>query len=272
MKTIYRMKWSLGRFQLLLLMLVLALQASAKDIPPKPNPPRLVNDFAGILSSDQVQALEDKLDKFNDTTGNQIAIVTEKTLDGDEISHYAYELAQSWGIGQKGNNNGVLVYIASDDHQMSIQVGYGLEPVITDLAAFAVRSQIMQPNFKAGNFYAGLDSGTNVLMGLADREFTAAEWLKDHPQAENNTGNQQPKRGFPPVLFIVIIVILIALFSRRRRRGGGCMPIFLPFGGGGFGGGRGGGFGGGFGGGSSGGGFGGFGGGGFGGGGSSGSW
>jgi uncharacterized protein len=220
------MKWYLGRLAGVLFALTLAVQVSAKDIPPRPNPPRLVNDFAGILSSDQVQALEDKLDKFNDTTGNQIAIVTEKTLDGDEIAHYAYELAQNWGIGQKGKNNGLLIYIASDDHQMSIQVGYGLEPVITDLAAFAVRTQIMQPNFKAGNYYSGLDSGTNVLMGLADREFTAADWLKDHPQAVNNNGNQQPSQGFPPLAIIIIIIVIIALFSRRR--GGGCLPLFLP--------------------------------------------
>lgn len=244
--------------------------AKAKDVPPRPNPPKLVNDYAGALSPQQREALETKLVAFNDSTSNQIVIVLEKSLDGDEAASYAQRIGETWGVGQQKERNGVVIYAAIDDRKMAIQVGYGLEPVITDAATYHVRTEQMVPYFRQGQYYEGLDRATDVLMKLAVGEFKSDQYSRKK--------NQQPEISMGTIIFIIIIVIIIInIFrkmggggGRRRRRGWDAFSGgFGPFvGGGGFGGfgGGGGGFGGG------GGGFGGFGGGSFGGGGSSGSW
>ncbi len=225
----------------------------AKDFPAKSN--RLVNDYAQVLSAEESNALEQKLEAYNDSTSTQIAIVIERTLDGEDLFDYSQKLAEAWGIGQKGKNNGLLIYVAVNDRKTQIQVGYGLEGAIPDGLTGQVRREILNPAFKAGNFYEGFDEATTVLMKAAAGEYTA---------------DDNPKGGKPSTLAIIfiIIIIVIVLFSRggggrnNRNRGGFGGPVFWggTFGSGGFSGGGGGG------------GFGGFGGGSFGGGGSGGSW
>ncbi|MGZ5243516.1 MAG: TPM domain-containing protein [Bacteroidia bacterium] len=249
--------------------LLCSIAVHAKDVPPRPSPPRLVNDYAGVLSATEREALERKLVAFDDSTSNQIVIVLEKTLDGDEAASYAQRIGETWGVGQQKERNGVVIYAAIDDRKMAIQVGYGLEPVITDAATYHVRTEQMVPYFRQQQYYEGLDKATDVLMKIASGEFKSSQYSKKR--------NEQPKISTGTIIFIIVIVIiLINIFrkmgggGRRRRRGwdaftGGAGP-FIGGGFGGFGG-RGG-----FGGGGGGGGFGGFGGGSFGGGGSSGSW
>ena len=246
-----------------LLFLQLPSTSFAKDLPPRPNPPRLVNDYAGVLSVEEREALENKLVAYSDSSSNQIAIVIENTLDGEEIADYAQRLGESWGIGRKEERNGVLIYLAVQDHNMTIQVGYGLEPVITDAATYRIREEQMAPNFRQNKYYEGLDQATTVLMKLASGEFNSDKYANKN----------QPGNSFSPRKIIIIIIIIIIIMSIFRRGGGGGKRrrgIMGPWGvgpfigGGGFGGG---GFGGG-----GGGGFGGFGGGSFGGGGSSGRW
>ncbi|MCB0517848.1 MAG: TPM domain-containing protein [Lewinellaceae bacterium] len=245
----------------LLLVLLLPLLAIGKEIPPKPNPPRLVNDFAGILTSGEKAALEQKLVAYDDSTSTQIAIVIEQSLDGDDIFDYSYRLAEAWGIGREGKNNGILIYIAIGDRKLRIQTGYGAEGFLPDALARRIIDQTIAPAFRQQAYYQGLDRAADVIMKLASGEYT------------NDDVGGQP--GFPveAIVFIIIFIIIIILISRGgggggyRRNGrydsGGGWIIFGP-GGGDWGGGGGGGFGGG--------GFGGFGGGGFGGGGAGGSW
>jgi uncharacterized protein len=251
----------------------------AKQIPPKPNPPRLVNDYAGALTTSQRQALERKLVAYNDSTSTQIAIVIERSLEGDDPFDYSFRIADSWGIGSKGKDNGVLFYVAIEDREIYIQNGYGVEGFFTDGLARRVIENIIKPEFRKNQYYAGLDRATSVVMQAGSGEYT-----------NDNSGPRDAKGGVPAILIILAILVLLVIFSsftggdddddggyyrggrydmddypkrRRRRRGGGV--IIFPGGGGGWpGGGGGGGFGGG--------GFGGFGGGGFGGGGAGGSW
>jgi uncharacterized protein len=232
----------------------------AKDIPAKPNPPRLVNDYAGVLSSEENNALEQKLVAYFDSTSTQIAIVIESSLDGDDLFDYSQRLATEWGIGEKGRNNGVLIYVAINDRKVRIHTGYGMEATITDALTTRIRQEQINPNFKAGNYFEGLDEATTIIMKAA-----SGEYVNDHPKGRNS-GKHVPK----VIVFIIIIVVLIAVFRGRGGRGGGGLmgPILWgTLGSGGFSSGRSS-----FGGGGSGGGFGGFGGGGFGGGGSGGSW
>jgi uncharacterized protein len=244
------------------------LSAGAKEPPPVPNPARLVNDYAGALTARERQALEDKLVAFDDSTSNQIAIVIENSLEGDDISDYAWRLAEKWGIHARGRHNGILIYLAIKERKISFQVGYDLEPAVPDLATIRIRKELIAPNFQKDppQYYTGLDLATTEIMKLASGE------VKEPRKRDEDT----PHIGLSGIIiFIIFIIILMSIFRGRGGRGGGWggfMGGTGPFfgggwGGGGFGGGgRGGGFGGG--------GFGGFGGGGggFGGGGSSGSW
>ena len=250
---------------LILFMLLLCLSGRAQDLPEPMKPQRLVNDFTDMFTPEQTRTLEQKLRHFNDTTSTQIAVVTVPTLAGYTANDYAQRLAEKWGIGQKGKDNGILLLVKPkrqrEKGEVAIAVGYGLEGVVPDaIASRIIRNEII-PAFQQGNYYEGVNKGTNVLMKLAGGEFTAGQYAK---QGKQDNG----------ILIIVpfLVVFLVPLFIRKRKGfttgshgSGGVPPIFF----GGFGSGRGSSFGSFRGGNGS---FGGFGGGGFGGGGASGSW
>ena len=251
----------------LLLLFNFCTYYSFAGIPEQPNPPHLVNDFGSFLSAGEVQQLEQKLVAFNDTTSTQICIVTMSNLDGYDIADFAFQLGKKWGIGQKGMNNGVLVLVAKEERKTFIATGYGVEEFLPDAICNRIVDNVINPEFKKGNFYQGLDAGTTQMMGYLTGKFKA------------DLQPQKPKRHFSIGVIIavfVILFILIRVFGGRGGGGdGGMMATYMAgqiLSGMMRGGGRSGFGGGGFGGGSSGGGFGGFGGGGFGGGGAGGSW
>lgn len=227
--------------------------AFAKDVPAKSA--TLVNDYASALTPEQTAALEQKLVAYFDSTSTQIAVVIENSLEGDDLFDYCQRLATAWGIGEKGKNNGVLLYVAVGDRKARIHTGYGMEATITDAMSTRIRTEQMNPAFKAGDYYGGLDEASNTIMKLA-----SGEYVNDRPVG---------KKGKKPswLVIAIVIIIIIVIMSRggggRGNRGMFGGPVFWggTFGGGGFSSGGGGG-----------GGFGGFGGGGFGGGGSGGSW
>lgn len=248
-----------------LFLLLFVLSAFAQDFPEPMQPARIVNDFTGMFSPQQAKALEQKLRLFNDTSSTQIAIVTVPSLENYDPNDYAQRLAEKWGVGQKGKDNGILILVKPKDQrekgQVAIAVGYGLEGVVPDaIASRIIRHEII-PEFQKGNYYAGINKATDVLMKLTGGEFTANQYAR-------KDGRDNSSLIFLPFL----VVFLVPLFMRKRRGyttgshgEGGVPPIFF----GGLGGSRGSNFGS-F---SSGSGsFGGFGGGGFGGGGASGSW
>ncbi|MEX1189316.1 MAG: TPM domain-containing protein [Bacteroidia bacterium] len=242
------------------LILLFQLQLQGQDLPAKPSPPKLVNDFANILDDKQEQQLENKLVAFDDSTSNQIVIVTMAELNGEPASSYAPKLFIDWGIGNKGRDNGILILVSmSNPREVFINTGYGVESFVPDITAGRIVQEHLLPRFKANDYYGGLDLATNDLIELLQGSF-------------KGFGNKKSgKKGFPPFAVLIIIIVLVILFSRGSGGSGNRYNRTFggPFYGGGFGGGRGFG-GGGFGGG--GGGFGGFGGGSTGGGGAGGSW
>lgn len=245
-------------FLILSLLLLSTLMVAQPEIPTLKGD-RLVYDLADMLSDSEERTLNQSLVNYNDTTSSQIAVVTIETLNGYEVSDFAVRLGQKNGIGKAGKDNGALILVAEAERKISIQVGYGLEPVITDGLAGEIIRNYMEPAFKKGDYFGGLVSATSVMMKLASGEFTADDVKQDD--------DFNPVALFP---LLLIFFILYSLFRRRGRYGEDYSgrgyhrtgPIWW---GGGFGGGGGGSFGGG-------GGFGGFGGGGFGGGGASGGW
>jgi uncharacterized protein len=238
----------------------LVTYAQQVPIPPKPNPPTRVNDFAHVMTADQVATLEQKLVAFNDSTTSDIVIVTEPTIGDASIEDFALGILRSWGVGDKKNNNGIVILAAIKEHSVYIAVGYGLEGAIPDVTAKSIIDNEIVPNFKGDerdNYYRGFDQATDALIKAAAGEYKAPEGYNQHRQGRG-IGNGL---GF----FIILIIIIMVIFSRRGGGGGGGSGLggFLLGtmigrglgGGGGWGGGGGGGFGGGgFGGGSGGGG------------------
>ncbi len=245
-----------------LCLLLFSIAIQAQEFPEPLRPRRIVNDLTGMFSSRETNSLEQKLRHFNDTSSTQIAIATVSSLHGYAPNDYAQRLAEKWGVGQKGKDNGILILLkpktGREKGQIAIAVGYGLEGVIPDaIASRIIRNEII-PAFRQGHYYQGIDRATDILIKLSGGEFTAEEY------ADGDTG-----AGW--ILLPFLIVFLVPLFVRRRHGyttgshgSSGIPPIF--FGGFGSGGSSFGSF-------SSGSGsFGGFGGGSFGGGGASGSW
>lgn len=266
-----------------------------------------VNDYADMLTPQTKRKLERELRAFDRSDSTQVAVLTIDSLDGDSLEDFSIRTVDKWKIGQKGKDNGVLFLVVKNDRKIRIEVGRGLEGVLTDLLAGRIVDQIVTPHFKAGRFNEGFEAGVGAIIQAARGEFKADKYRRGTRQQE-----------VPPILtylFIAaIMVTLVGTISRVRGVFAGAlllpsavlMGVSSPVGGllllllavvggvggfllplllvrilgtaaegssgrrGGFGGYYGGGFGGGFRGG--GGGFGGFGGGGFGGGGASGGW
>jgi uncharacterized protein len=241
----------------------------AQNIEKKPNPPRAVNDFGNMLAPFQRDALEQKLDAYNDSTSSAIVVITVPNLNGYDIAEVSLKYLREWGIGTKDKNNGIVVLVSNEDHKARIETGYGMEGVIPDVTAKEIIDDKLVPYFKQKDYYRGFDNTVDAIILAAAGEYKA------DPSANKSNGP-----SFKTIF--ILIILFIALLSFFRGGGGGGsytsrrgsaglrgLPWFLAgnlLGGGFGGGGSGGGFGGG------GGGFGGFGGGGGGGGGASGGW
>ncbi len=228
-------------------------------IPAQQNPPRLVNNFSKefpeFLSKSEEQALETKLVNFSKETSNQIVVVIVDNFGDNDANSFATELGRTWGVGQKDFKNGVIVLInptGRKGHRIPpyIAVGYGLEGAIPDITAKHICEKEIAPSFRNGNFYEGLNAGTDVLMKLAKGEINSKSY---------NVPSYKQK-GIYLLLAFLLILFLFRVFKGGAGGGfGSGMATGFFIGGGGWGHGGGGS--------SGGGGFGGFGGGSFGGGG-----
>ncbi len=244
-------------------------------VPEKPKVLYPVYDEVGILSKEQQDLLNEKLIKFEDSTSTEIELIIIPSTKGEDVNFVAWQFGQTWKIGKKEVDNGIVLLVAVDDRTISIQQGRAVEKYLTAAVAGQIIDYLITPSFKNGDYYTGLDRGTTALMEAVQGQFKPI--VKDH------SGEGLPSTGRILVIFFIVLFFLIiisksgggggggyrdedrdVILSKRGRRSypGGFFP-FPPIGGGGFGGGS---FGGG-------GGFGGFGGGGsFGGGGASGGW
>lgn len=246
-------------------LLLVALAALALEVPPPPS--QWVTDRAGALDGGSAEALNAKLRSFEERTGTQFIVYMLPSLEGDSLEDFTIRAAETWRVGQKKYDNGLILFVFPQDRQVRIEVGYGLEGTVTDAISSRVIRQDLAPAFQAGNYAAGLEAATDRLIALVERG------EEPHPVGPSGRGPRQIRLPFWVFLLIpfFIIFVLGPLSSRSGCAGPACWLPFLmggtTLGGGGRGGwGGGGGFGGG--------GFGGFsgGGGGFGGGGASGSW
>lgn len=249
------------------LALCTAISASATDaIPDAPNPPRLVVDYAGIFTTQEVAEMEDSLETFARKTSNRIAVVTMNDLNGLEPMEMAYGIGKKWGVGDKKHNAGVVVLVkpktATSGGQVFIATGYGVEGVLTDAYCSSIVRNEMIPHFRTNDYYGGVVAALAIIKPAMAGELSEEQYL--------NGGSEDYTFAIPLLVFLVIVII-VNITSKKNKGGGngndhgtwgGGGPIIFgpsPFGGGSSSGNFGGGFGG-------------FGGGSFGGGGAGGSW
>jgi uncharacterized protein len=223
-----------------------------------------VNDDAGMLSASAEQALEQKLAGYEQQTQHQFALLTIESLEGDALEDFSIRVVESWKLGQKGKDDGLLLLIVKRERKLRIEVGYGLEGDVTDAFSAQVIRNVITPALRAGNVEQGVGQAFDVLMKKAAGESVPQAAVA--PPRRERSGRSPV--GLLIMAFLVLSFFVLPLFTRGGRRGG-FLAGAIGGGWGGYGGGSRGG--GGWGGGGGGGGFGG-GGGGFGGGGSSGSW
>ncbi|MEK7640373.1 MAG: TPM domain-containing protein [Patescibacteria group bacterium] len=170
--------------------------ALAYSSPGKPT--GFVNDFAGVLTGDQRLQIENQLVEFQENNNAEIAVVTIKSLDGDTVENYASELFREWGIGQKGKDNGVLFLIAVEDREMRIEVGYGLEGLLTDAQTYWIQQNVVVPAFRNNDFYSGISGATQKIIAAVNQEETIP--------SENPAGNPSfDLESFGWLIFIVPI-------------------------------------------------------------------
>lgn len=272
---------SMTKYFYIILTLLIPMFLQAQEFPEPMRPARAVNDFAGLLSQNELAQLERKLRNYNDSTSSALVIVTVNSIGNMDVAQYTTELAHRWGVGRADVDNGLVILVARQERKVNISTGYGLEGAVPDALAKRIIEQQMLPRFRQDNYYGGLDAATDTIIKLASGEYTA----------EDVEGGDASAGSFVPVVLILLFLIVFPIMQRRAfkkhhmgsgKRSVGWLSMLLLMssmnrrrgssyqdfrGGGGIFGGGGGGFGGG-----GGGGFGGFGGGGFGGGGASGGW
>ena len=236
-----------------MLLLLLACSSALAESEKLPRPVGHVNDFAGIISPDTERLVTGMALEVKAKTGAEMAIVTIRTTEGEDIQEYAVDLFMDWKIGQKGKDDGLLLLIAVDDRQMWIKPGYGLEGAITDAFAHSIYYEVLRPAFRTGQQDAGLIEATRMLAEriLAEEgqtlafDDTLAARILTRPGGRTALSGRRAFVMLLSGLFPVLVLFLIILSAARRgmRRGGG-----FWIGTGGSGGGSFGGFGGGFGG------------------------
>ena len=169
-----------------------------------------VTDLGDMMTSSEEQRLTQKLETYNDTTSTQIIVVTLPSLDGIPPADYAVELGRRWGVGQQGQDNGVVILASRNDRKLYIATGYGLEGAIPDIIASRIIQNVMVPSFRQGRFYEGFSLAADALIEAARGEFTALP--------------QENIEGIDPEVLKVLIwiaIVVIILISRNRGSGGG---------------------------------------------------
>lgn len=199
---------ALNFFSTLLFVIVVVSQVGfSQNYPAKPV--GFVNDFAKLLSEPDAQTLETKLSTYRDTTSNVIVIATLESLGDLSIEEVATKMFSDWRMWEGDRQNGVLILIIPSERKIRIEVGYGLEGAIPDIMAGRVINEIIQPAFREGQFYEGIDRATSALMMMAAGEFDAID------KANSSSNNE----GLIIIIFMAAIFIFLIIDQRKKKSG-----------------------------------------------------
>ena len=196
---------------LVTLMFSLTVFSQGFKIPETPKFQTSVYDYVNLLSESQKTNLESKLVRYSDTTSTQIVIAIISSTEGENINYLAANWGEKWGIGDAKKDNGILVLLAKDDKKIAIQAGKGTEYLLTDFQSKRIIERIIIPEFKRGDFYSGLDKGSDYIFKTLNGEFKGTR--------------KKNEQGFDPgiIIFVIIIVIIFLIISRgnKNNKGGG---------------------------------------------------
>jgi uncharacterized protein len=182
-----------------------------------------ITDNSYILTPDQIQQLESKLSTFEKETSNQVVVYIIPSLNGESLEETSYDIAEKNGIGQKGKDNGVLLFIVTEDRKLRIEVGYGLEGALPDALSGQIIRKEITPYFKQGKYYEGINAGVDAIIAATKGEYTADKKSTKKEQ-EFNVGIC----GLPVVIFFLffgfgfffIFSIIRRIFGWGGRHGG----------------------------------------------------
>ena len=174
-------------------------------------------DYIDLLTPQQQSDLRSKLIRYSDTTSTQIVVAIISTTNGDDISMVGANWGEKWGIGQADEDNGILILLENEDRTVDINTGYGIEYRITDRMAEKIINNYMIPEFKLGNYYEGLDSGTNIMFQMLQGEFIEEDQTDDSSYLSRNWDGIIILAF---VLFFFIMIFIGIIASRKRKKGG----------------------------------------------------
>jgi len=174
-----------------------------------------VTDNAEILSASMRQSLAERLKAHEKSTGNQIAVLTIPSLEGESIEEYAETVFKEWKLGQKDKDNGILVIVAPKDRRMRIEVGYGLEGTLPDSMAGSIISNVMTPKFKTGDYNGGIEAGVSaILMVLENGKAAFDSNAGNETKTSFLSGIETPDMPLTEkILFGAFIFGIIGLFT-----------------------------------------------------------
>jgi uncharacterized protein len=220
----FLMKWALRIVLLVSCIYTVALSCAWATMPARPQ--GWVSDFAGILSDQTKAQITSLLNETKKSTGAEIAVVTIPSLEGATVEDYAVKLFEKWGIGKKGKDNGVLLLVAPNEHKVRIEVGYDLEPVITDSRAGDIIRETIIPFFKAGDYDQGILQGTAHITAL----ITGKDFVPSVPTPALQTDTNKPPwpMRVGAMLFFAIFIAFgfLALGYALRQKGQGFFLIW----------------------------------------------
>lgn len=198
--------------QVLLLLLCFTGFGQTVTIPEKPSKQTSYYEIGTkLLDESQKQAIEQKLINYADSTSTQIVVVVVPTTQGEQPWKFAFDIADKWGIGQKGKDNGLLLLIAVEDREIYIQTGNGLQHLLTDGLTKLIIENDIKPDFKKGDYYAGIDKGTTAIIKVLK-----GEYKEDRKKSKESSGS-----GGGILFFIIVFIVIIAILSKRGGGGGG---------------------------------------------------
>jgi len=175
---------------------------------------RLVNDYAKVLSDDEVRTMETRLRSYYDTTSNCVIVVIINDLAGYEAADYAQRLGEKWGVGTGKYSNGLVILLSPKEHEVFIATGYGLEGVLPDVTCHRIAEKYMKPHFQEEEYYEGLEAGLDVILPVAAKEYSFEEFQKEQDAAE--MALLMKFLGF--LVGSVLIILLVALIASYRKK------------------------------------------------------
>ncbi len=195
----------------IMIILLLASGAFALDVPKLQ---ARVTDLAGLLTQEQVSALDAKLRELETTDSTQVAILIIPSLEGESLEDYSERVASAWRLGQKGRDNGALLFIAMKERKVRIEVGYGLEATLTDALSRRIIQTAIVPNFREGNYYQGIDEAATAITQVVRGTYRAEE-----PPARSASRRSGGRRSFDWIIFL-LFPLLWVLGSTGKWGGG----------------------------------------------------